>query len=88
MFIPVSLVIFIFLVFHDFIFQVNKPYLPLASGEYSVATGVIIVASFAIMVCNLKLCNTLYIHMNSPSLNMIIRNISILFRDIKKGNHF
>ncbi|KAL0316636.1 UNVERIFIED_CONTAM: Homogentisate phytyltransferase 1, chloroplastic, partial [Sesamum radiatum] len=29
--------------------KVNKPYLPLASGEYSVATGVMIVSSFAIM---------------------------------------
>nr|AFB69501.1 isopentenyltransferase [Ginkgo biloba] len=29
--------------------KVNKPYLPLASGEYSVATGVAIVSSFAIM---------------------------------------
>nr|QDF82054.1 prenyltransferase PT2 [Clematis terniflora] len=29
--------------------KVNKPYLPLASGEYSVATGVMIVTSFAIM---------------------------------------
>ncbi|KAL6539683.1 hypoxanthine-guanine phosphoribosyltransferase [Orobanche hederae] len=28
--------------------KVNKPYLPLASGEYSVTTGVMIVASFAI----------------------------------------
>lgn len=30
--------------------QINKPYLPLASGEYSFATGVIIVASFSILV--------------------------------------
>ncbi|KVH93647.1 UbiA prenyltransferase family [Cynara cardunculus var. scolymus] len=29
--------------------KVNKPYLPLASGEYSVQTGVIIVSSFAVM---------------------------------------
>ncbi|KAJ9566202.1 hypothetical protein OSB04_002168 [Centaurea solstitialis] len=29
--------------------KVNKPYLPLASGEYSVKTGVIIVSSFAVM---------------------------------------
>ncbi|KAL8136367.1 hypothetical protein V2J09_002368 [Rumex salicifolius] len=29
--------------------KVNKPYLPLASGEYSVGTGVFIVTSFAIM---------------------------------------
>lgn len=29
--------------------KVNKPYLPLASGEYSVTTGVTIVSSFAIM---------------------------------------
>ncbi|CAN0911145.1 Homogentisate phytyltransferase 1, chloroplastic, partial [Linum grandiflorum] len=29
--------------------KVNKPYLPLASGEYSVGTGVFIVASFSIM---------------------------------------
>ncbi|KAI3814728.1 hypothetical protein L1987_14372 [Smallanthus sonchifolius] len=29
--------------------KVNKPYLPLASGEYSVKTGVIIVTSFAVM---------------------------------------
>ncbi|KAJ7955802.1 Homogentisate phytyltransferase 1, chloroplastic [Quillaja saponaria] len=29
--------------------KVNKPYLPLASGEYSVRTGVIIVASFSIL---------------------------------------
>ncbi|RVW30275.1 Homogentisate phytyltransferase 1, chloroplastic [Vitis vinifera] len=31
------------------LFQVNKPYLPLASGEYSVGTGVGIVTSFAVM---------------------------------------
>lgn len=31
-------------------FQVNKPYLPLASGEYSTATGIFIVTSFAILV--------------------------------------
>ncbi|XP_059637374.1 homogentisate phytyltransferase 1, chloroplastic-like isoform X6 [Cornus florida] len=30
--------------------KVNKPYLPLASGEYSVKTGVLIVSSFAIML--------------------------------------
>ncbi|KAF9616211.1 hypothetical protein IFM89_028987 [Coptis chinensis] len=29
--------------------KVNKPYLPLASGEYSVGTGIMIVTSFAIM---------------------------------------
>ncbi|KAF8084146.1 hypothetical protein N665_0732s0004 [Sinapis alba] len=29
--------------------KVNKPYLPLASGEYSVKTGIAIVASFSIM---------------------------------------
>ncbi|KAF6142324.1 hypothetical protein GIB67_023349 [Kingdonia uniflora] len=29
--------------------KVNKPYLPLASGEYSVGTGTIIVASFGLM---------------------------------------
>nr|AAC09029.1 hypothetical protein [Arabidopsis thaliana] len=29
--------------------KVNKPYLPLASGEYSVNTGIAIVASFSIM---------------------------------------
>jgi homogentisate phytyltransferase/homogentisate geranylgeranyltransferase len=29
--------------------KVNKPYLPLASGEYSITTGVIIVSTFAIM---------------------------------------
>ncbi|CAI0558039.1 unnamed protein product [Linum tenue] len=29
--------------------KVNKPYLPLASGEYSVGTGVLIVTSFSIM---------------------------------------
>uniref|UniRef100_A0A0V0I7L5 Putative homogentisate phytyltransferase 1, chloroplastic-like n=1 Tax=Solanum chacoense TaxID=4108 RepID=A0A0V0I7L5_SOLCH len=29
--------------------KVNKPYLPLASGEYSVQTGVIVVSSFAIL---------------------------------------
>ncbi|XP_073305044.1 homogentisate phytyltransferase 1, chloroplastic isoform X1 [Primulina huaijiensis] len=29
--------------------KVNKPYLPLASGEYSVITGVMIVSSFAIL---------------------------------------
>jgi len=31
-------------------FQINKPYLPLASGEYSFGTGVAIVASFSILV--------------------------------------
>ncbi|KAL2232842.1 UNVERIFIED_CONTAM: Homogentisate phytyltransferase 1, chloroplastic, partial [Sesamum indicum] len=30
--------------------KVNKPYLPLASGEYSVTTGVAIVSSFAILL--------------------------------------
>ncbi|KAH9805873.1 homogentisate phytyltransferase 1 [Citrus sinensis] len=30
--------------------KVNKPYLPLASGEYSFKTGVLIVASFSIML--------------------------------------
>ncbi|KAG2692079.1 hypothetical protein I3760_08G035700 [Carya illinoinensis] len=29
--------------------KVNKPYLPLASGEYSVATGVMIVTSFSVL---------------------------------------
>ncbi|XP_071717220.1 homogentisate phytyltransferase 1, chloroplastic-like [Rutidosis leptorrhynchoides] len=29
--------------------KVNKPYLPLASGEYSVQTGIIIVTSFAVL---------------------------------------
>ncbi|PIN08604.1 homogentisate phytyltransferase [Handroanthus impetiginosus] len=29
--------------------KVNKPYLPLASGEYSVTTGVVIVLSFAVL---------------------------------------
>nr|BBD96135.1 homogentisate phytyltransferase 1, chloroplastic-like [Rhododendron dauricum] len=29
--------------------KVNKPYLPLASGEYSVTTGVMIVSSFAVL---------------------------------------
>ncbi|KAJ6355446.1 hypothetical protein OIU77_005940 [Salix suchowensis] len=29
--------------------KVNKPYLPLASGEYSISTGVMIVSSFSIM---------------------------------------
>ncbi|GAV89667.1 UbiA domain-containing protein, partial [Cephalotus follicularis] len=29
--------------------KVNKPYLPLASGEYSIGTGIMIVASFSIM---------------------------------------
>lgn len=33
--------------------QVNKPYLPLASGEYSVKTGVMIVSSFAIIVSSM-----------------------------------
>jgi len=32
------------------LFQINKPYLPLASGEYSFGTGVAIVASFSILV--------------------------------------
>ncbi|KAK9210399.1 hypothetical protein WN944_002769 [Citrus x changshan-huyou] len=31
------------------VLEVNKPYLPLASGEYSFKTGVLIVASFSIM---------------------------------------
>ncbi|KAL1333453.1 probable homogentisate phytyltransferase 1, chloroplastic isoform X4 [Arachis ipaensis] len=30
--------------------KINKPYLPLASGEYSVGTGVTIVASFSFLV--------------------------------------
>nr|AEZ53107.1 aromatic prenyltransferase [Epimedium acuminatum] len=29
--------------------KVNKPYLPLASGEYSIGTGILIVAAFAVM---------------------------------------
>lgn len=33
-----------------YLLQVNKPYLPLASGEYSVTTGVMIVSSFAVLV--------------------------------------
>lgn len=37
------------LVFYGML-QVNKPYLPLASGEYSVGTGIMIVTSFLIMV--------------------------------------
>lgn len=41
--------------FNIFFSQVNKPYLPLASGEYSLQTGVIIVSSFAILV-SLKIC--------------------------------
>ncbi|KAK4392604.1 Homogentisate phytyltransferase 1, chloroplastic [Sesamum angolense] len=36
-------------VFVTGVLEVNKPYLPLASGEYSVATGVMVVSSFAIM---------------------------------------
>ncbi|GAU23344.1 hypothetical protein TSUD_333910 [Trifolium subterraneum] len=32
--------------------EINKPYLPLASGEYSIATGAIIVVSSAILVQN------------------------------------
>ncbi|KAM6579407.1 hypothetical protein CsatA_003181 [Cannabis sativa] len=32
------------------IHKVNKPYLPLASGEYSIQTGVTIVASSAILL--------------------------------------
>ncbi|GMN52025.1 hypothetical protein TIFTF001_021170 [Ficus carica] len=35
---------------HTVIGTVNKPYLPLASGEYSVRTGTLIVASFAVLV--------------------------------------
>jgi len=31
--------------------QVNKPYLPLASGEYSTATGIALVTTFAAVVC-------------------------------------
>jgi hypothetical protein len=34
-------------------FQVNKPTLPLASGEYSPATGVAVVSVFAAMVTKL-----------------------------------
>ncbi|XP_020968276.1 glycinol 4-dimethylallyltransferase-like isoform X2 [Arachis ipaensis] len=30
--------------------KINKPYLPLASGEYSVGTGVTIVASFSFLI--------------------------------------
>ena len=33
-----------------FLLQINKPYLPLASGEYSFATGAIIVVSSSILV--------------------------------------
>jgi hypothetical protein len=36
--------------------QVNKPYLPLASGEYSLATGIAIVVTFAAVVCMSTLC--------------------------------
>lgn len=39
--------------FDDIVSQVNKPYLPLASGEYSVKTGVMIVSSFAIIVSSM-----------------------------------
>jgi homogentisate phytyltransferase/homogentisate geranylgeranyltransferase len=31
--------------------KVNKPYLPLASGEYSSATGIALVTTFAAVVC-------------------------------------
>lgn len=31
--------------------KVNKPNLPLASGEFSVATGIILVTFFAAVVC-------------------------------------
>ena len=39
--------------------QVNKPYLPVASGEYSVSTSVMIVTSFFIMVSIFK---NIFIH--------------------------
>ena len=35
--------------------QVNKPYLPLASGEFSVGTGVMIVTSFSILVLKIRI---------------------------------
>lgn len=35
--------------------QVNKPNLPLASGEFSVATGIALVTTFAAVVCESKL---------------------------------
>lgn len=44
-------------IFFNVISQVNKPYLPLASGEYSVKTGVIIVSSFAILVWKFEILN-------------------------------
>lgn len=44
-------------IFSNVISQVNKPYLPLASGEYSVKTGVIIVSSFAILVWKFEILN-------------------------------
>ncbi|XP_062093920.1 homogentisate phytyltransferase 1, chloroplastic-like [Humulus lupulus] len=36
--------------------KVNKPYLPLASGEYSIQTGVMIVASFSVLLWELAFC--------------------------------
>jgi homogentisate phytyltransferase/homogentisate geranylgeranyltransferase len=39
--------------------KVNKPYLPLASGEYSLATGISIVVTFAAVVC---ICFSHYQH--------------------------
>lgn len=44
-------------IFFNVISQVNKPYLPLASGEYSVKTGVIIVSLFAILVWKFEILN-------------------------------
>lgn len=38
------------------VLQVNKPYLPLASGEYSIGTGVTIVTSFLFTVSGSILC--------------------------------
>jgi hypothetical protein len=33
------------------VLKVNKPTLPLASGEFSVTTGVSLVVAFLVMVC-------------------------------------
>ncbi|KAJ0697822.1 putative homogentisate phytyltransferase [Helianthus annuus] len=46
--------------------KVNKPYLPLASGEYSVKTGIIIVSLFAFMVSKFHL-TTIYRAVNEPN---------------------
>ncbi|CAN0911141.1 Homogentisate phytyltransferase 1, chloroplastic [Linum grandiflorum] len=61
--------------------KVNKPYLPLASGEYSVGTGVFIVASFSIMVLVTRIplfrCNLFLRHVLTVSVFVRVSGLDL-----------